>query len=115
MNGAFPGLMISRTELHRGLSEWNVNASDMETAYEKLAARIKELNAAAPWGGGTEGRSFQASYMQNDAPNTLLTNGDDLVHQIADLGPTVFKGSENVFGTDKAIEDGVRRGATQEV
>ena len=38
-------------------------------------ARIIELNAAAPWGDGTEGLAFRQSYMQGGGPDVLLSRG----------------------------------------
>ncbi|MDP9845625.1 hypothetical protein [Streptosporangium lutulentum] len=115
MNNPYDGLAISKPAVDAGVAQWNVMSGDLERFFTERAARITELNAAAPWGGDASGRAFQQSYMQGDGPDVMLSNGAHLVRQIADAGPGLRRTFENSLGTDAAIAQDLGRGAVRQI
>ncbi|WP_067136060.1 hypothetical protein [Microtetraspora malaysiensis] len=102
MKDPFDGAAIDRPAVTRGLSEWSTMAGDLERDLPGLVARILELNATEPWGGGSEGASFRNSYYQNGGPNALITKGRAVVKKIGEAGPRLRTTFDNTHGVDEA-------------
>ncbi|MEV6865898.1 hypothetical protein AB0M44_33495 [Streptosporangium subroseum] len=109
MSDAYDGLAIVEPTVGRGILQWNVMSGELEGFYAQRMARIMDLNAAAPWGGGTEGLAFQKAYMEGGGPKVLLSNGAHLVQQIVEAGPRLLRTLENSLSTDTAIAQGLDR------
>jgi hypothetical protein len=109
------GLAIARLAVDEGVSQWNVMSGDLEQFYARLAAQITELNAASPWGGGTEGIAFHQSYIRDGGPDATLSKGADTVRQIVDVGPRLRQTFENSLGTDAAHARDLSRGTVRSI
>lgn len=110
MSDAYDGPEIFSPAVERGISQWNVMSGELERFYAQRMTRITELLAAEPWGGGTEGNAFRQSLIQSGGPTIMLSNGANIVRQIADAGPRLRRTLENSLGTDVAIAQDLDRG-----
>ncbi|MCC5576509.1 hypothetical protein IMZ11_12790 [Microtetraspora sp. AC03309] len=115
MTNTYDGLAINRSAVDSGLSQWATMAGDLEKALPGLIARIKELHATAPWGGGSEGRSFRDSYIQGGGPAALIDKGKAVVKEVVDMGPRLRTTFENTHAVEDAHERDLARGTVREV
>ncbi|WP_067181033.1 hypothetical protein [Microtetraspora niveoalba] len=102
MSGRFESVIINKTAVTGGLSQWTTMAGDLERDYPGLVARITELNAAEPWGGGSEGSSFRNSYYLSGGPEALIAKGKSLVKQIVEAGPRLRTTFDTTLAVDEA-------------
>ncbi|MEV0973856.1 hypothetical protein [Microtetraspora glauca] len=115
MTNTYDGLAINKSAVDKGLSQWSAMAGDLDKALPGLIARIVELHAAAPWGGGSEGHSFRDSYIQGGGPGALIDKGKAVVKEIVDVGPRLRTTFENSLTVEEAHTQDLARGTVREV
>ncbi|GAA3615670.1 hypothetical protein GCM10022419_121200 [Nonomuraea rosea] len=96
-----------RGPISNSLDQWDAMADDLSTAWPGIAARIRALNAAQPQGDGTDGASFNASYLAGGGPERFLRDTGDLIEEISGSGPLLRATVSNTLTTEQAIELGV--------
>jgi hypothetical protein len=97
------GLRIDHTMVGNGLASWDAMASELQSRWEKATAAVRALNDEAPWGDGSEGASFCATYLANGAPERLCVEGGRVVDEIVKVGPTIRKAVQHTISTDQAM------------
>jgi len=89
------------------LNQWDAMAADLSSAWPDIAARVRELNAAQPWGDGPDGRSFVSRYLSGGGPEKFLRETDVLIGEISGSGPLLHATVSNTLTTDQATELGL--------
>jgi hypothetical protein len=115
MNEYLDGVLIHRPTVDRGISEWNATFGDMEKTYAERAAKVKELQAAAPWGAGSEGQAFAQAYLKDNGPSLLLDNGTHVVGRLVEMGPGLRTAIDNHATADAASAMRGGGGASRQV
>lgn len=93
----------------RGINQWETAAGELSGRWPGIAAALRAINAARPWGTGTEGARFYASYFDSNGPNHLLDKGDTVVNEIEAAGPAMRTTIANSVTTDEAEAERIKR------
>ena len=95
--------------LGRGLTRWQGAAADLDAAWRAATAEIRNLEAAAPWGGDAAGTAFRNAYGGNGGPSLAIDRGTALVEQLGVLGSLVRTSAENARGMDAEQAQAMRK------
>jgi hypothetical protein len=109
------GTQIAKPVVYRGITQWTTMADELSGEAARLIAQVKAALAAEPWGAGAEGRSFYAAHFQDDGPNRMLTQYEDLAEAIVDAGTRVRANVDNTLHTDADIKNDLQANLTMQV
>lgn len=84
------------------LNRWDRVASDVRTVWQERIAKIKQLNDSSTWGADTPGLAFQASYYQGGTLFQVITNGGQIIADVAAEPTRIREAITNSLGTDQA-------------
>ncbi|MFI7051876.1 hypothetical protein ACWDOR_01660 [Streptosporangium canum] len=84
------------------LSRWDRVASDVRTMWQTQIAKIQQLNNPSTWGADTPGLAFQTSYYQGGALFQMITNGGQIIADVAAEPARIRKAIANSLATDHA-------------
>ncbi|TMR14398.1 hypothetical protein ETD86_28690 [Nonomuraea turkmeniaca] len=106
------GTEIAKSIVDQGISQWSTMAEALEQESSRLITQVEDALAAAPWGGGAEGRAFLTAHFRGDGPNRMLTQCADLTKEITDAGTRVRQSVDNTLQTDADIKQNLAAGLT---
>ncbi|MGW0802391.1 hypothetical protein [Nonomuraea sp. NPDC002799] len=109
------GTQIVKPVVDYGLTQWGTMVEDVQRDTAGLVADVKAALAAAPWGGGAEGKAFSAAYFRDDGPTRMLTQCVTLLKEIADAGDRVRAAVDNTLQTDADIQRDIQAGLIREI
>ncbi|MER5318140.1 hypothetical protein [Streptosporangium roseum] len=82
------------------LNRWDRMASDVHAMWKEKVAKIQQLNNASTWGADTAGLAFQASYYQGGSLLQMITNGGQIIADVAAEPVRVREAVANSLTTD---------------
>ncbi|OUC96015.1 hypothetical protein [Streptosporangium minutum] len=82
------------------LNRWDRVASDVHAMWKERMAKIKQLNDSSTWGADTPGLAFQASYYQGGTLLQMITNGGQIIADVAAEPARIREAITNSLGTD---------------
>ncbi|WP_327092034.1 hypothetical protein OIE66_15795 [Nonomuraea sp. NBC_01738] len=102
-------LYIHPVTVARGLNQWETAAGELAERWPAIEARLRALNAARPWGSGSEGLRFYSRYFESNGPNTMLEKGDKVVDELVKSGPAMRATISNSMSTDHGEVERIKR------
>ena len=93
---------------HLGLAQWDTAATDAAALWKEGTARIRQLARQTPWGGDSSGTAFAAAYTKDGGPEQMISTGDRIMKDVADLAGKVRTAVATTLQTDRKQARAVR-------